>query len=300
MEFCASQERFDYKTAPRTTCRASEFLLPVSADYDPAPRFISGAWGASITSLDIAIRKDDRVVKVIDKGSGGSSGQTASSPSSSGSGSGLGTAVAIGALALGAAVIADAMSTPKPFQSGTLNAVLLEKQIVRRASSGAEWYYADGSHVNPIYGLQGQNSSYLFDAPAQHSADDPDVASAEKLLEHKLVSTRVEIENDGRFFYLYPVRDIVHNTSSNLWALDFARAKRVLHENGIAEFDIPCKENSSCVIAFDKGGDGQRSDSRLYPALGLFFNASENGQDIWDALLKLRGLYPAAAKVDVR
>lgn len=86
----------------------------------------------------------------------------------------------------------------------------------------------------------------------------------------------------------------------NLATLDFARAKRIPPSDGLSRFEIPCKGDEPCAIMVDKDSAGVLSDNHVSYSVTVFFIGDSSGQTVWDALLKLRDLYPAEPTVDVR
>jgi hypothetical protein len=194
--------------------------------------------------------------------------------------------------------LGDSPGAPKPFEDGTLNAQLFGKRIVRQASGNADWYYEDGSRVNPAYRLGGQTKSYILDGPTQRATTDPEVIAADQALQRALDSwswTRsTEILPQGRLFYSYTdQRAVLHQFYVNIATLDFARAQRINQKDELNGFEVPCREDKACGVSLDQDSAGHYSDIHIQANLDVYFLGDGNGEAAWKALLKLRDLFPA-------
>lgn len=311
--FCGTREEFRYNHQPAVSCIGSQFWIPASVDYDPAPRYSVDSWGApEAFTLNVAMTAKDRVSVVVQEGSGVG---PSSGPSKGSSDSSSVTAKEVldglaAAANLGGLIARELDTPPKPFDPGTLNAKLLGNRIVRRSSNGADWYYEKGSRVNPVYELKGKTRSYLLDAPTQHAATDPEVAAAQQALQRALGSfpwTRESmILPEGRLFYGYYAgknnagKDFESKVIVNVATLDFARAKRFPPTDGLSRFEIPCKGDEPCAVKLDKDDAGGLSNNRIAYSVTMYFIGDSSGQAVWDALLRLRALYPAEPSVAAR
>ena len=287
--------------------KAALYLEPVEWQCSKMPGQPTYCSGGAY-SFDFAPDDDSRAVAAGPSGSGNApaSSNSASASASDSSGPSIGTALAVlGALAVGAAIAADSGTPPKPFESGTLNAVLLEDKIVRRSGSD-KWYFADGSPVPAFYHLEGRAKSYLLDAPLQRSVSDPGVVEAKKALQQGLGdwsgNGHIELLPVGRLYYSYvknPQHDL-HRQTVNLVSLDFTRASQEHNASGQTWLRIPCKGNQACDIGIDQDSTEHFSNEEIYDGFYLYFTGTQNAEAIWNALLKLRDLYPAEPAVVAR
>jgi hypothetical protein len=289
-------------------CKTGYFPFPAALYLEPLDRGCADEIGslcfAETYNFDFELNANSRAI-AVNKGSGSApASSNSASPSSASSGPSMGTALGVlGALVAGAAIVADA--PPKPFEPGTLNASLIWKKIVRRSAGNPKWYYADGSRVNPVYQLDGQTNSYLFDAPEQRPVTEPEVVAAQQALRRALAmwsgSRHTEVFSQGRFIYSYAKnQQEVHKDLTTLGTLDFTKARRYNKGNGLACFEIPCRGGQACVIGLDEDSAGNLSNNHIYSSLYLYFQGDENADSVWNALLRLHELYPAEPTVVAR
>jgi hypothetical protein len=85
----------------------------------------------------------------------------------------------------------------------------------------------------------------------------------------------------------------------NVAALDFARARKSQGGAGLTGFVVPCYGSRNCVIALDQDPAGNQSNQEVRNEVEIFFATDQDGQAVWDALQRLRSLYPAAPVVTV-
>ena len=308
LKFCGSMDRFDYPRPPTTSCSGSQILIPASVDFDPAPMVVQGAWGKTY-SMDVALSSEDRIDGNSGSSNAGSKSGNNSGSSASSDSSGPSAATVAGALlglAVAAAILSDSEKPPKPFESGTLNASLIWKKIVRRSGQDAKWYYEDGSRVSSVYRLDGKTNSYLFDGPEQHPVTDPQVVEVQKALRQALGTwsgyRATEVFSQGRFFYSFENNEHEHRVRKDLTTLgtlDFARARRSDRGDGLAAYEIPCKGDQACVIGFDEDRAGHRSDNDVSSTFYIYFQDS-NATSVWNALAQLHKFYPAEPQVTAR
>jgi hypothetical protein len=252
--------------------------------------------------LHVSLDPNDRAIPSGTQGSSQTPSNAAPPPAAN-DGNSLGTQV-LQALAKAAAE----SKPPESFDPGTLNAQLFGKKIVRRASGNTNWYYEDGSRLDPLYALDGQSQSYLLDAPTQRRKGDPAVDTALRALQQALTQYQgATISDQGRLTYLYALSTVTsgdHETHFvNIAMLDFARANRVgPFDGGRYGFDIPCKEDRACATGARQDAAGSRQVGEAYIAnhLTVYFVGDDNGNAIWSALQKLRDLYPAEPSIVVR
>jgi hypothetical protein len=241
----------------------------------------------------------------VNKGSG--SAPASSDSATASSGPSMGTALGVlGALVVGAAILADARTPPKPFESGTLNAVFLGDKIVRRSTGDGKWYYENGSPIPDLYQLEGHTSSYLMDAPVQRSISDPEVVRAKNAIQQGLGDWsrdgHIELLPVGRLYYSY-IKDEqhdLHRQTVTLASLDFTRASQEHDASGNTVLRIPCKKSEPCNIAKDEDNAGHFSNEKIHSDFVLLFTGSQNGNTIWNGLLRLRDLYPTEPAVVAR
>jgi hypothetical protein len=308
-EICVKTDAFDYDLPSGKIsgeCKAGYQPMRASFLFDPAP---GGMIPESIPNmplvvsgpyeLNIELNKEARAIKF------GELGATVSTPKAAGSGS---STLTIGEILAGAVVVAAlaaavSTDTPKPFARGTLNASLLGKKIVRYSSSDSDWYYEDGSHVNPAWGLNGKTGSWLMDAPGQHPTSDPEVVAAFGSLRQALANSqynrRTQIEPTGRLSYSYIPYDASSEylTTVNLSALDYKNARPVATDGrGVTGFMIPCKELQLCVGTLYEGKVKIKDKFYL-----LFIGEGDaKAETVWRPLMKLVDLYPAEPAIAVR
>jgi hypothetical protein len=318
-QFCGSKDDFGYEHQTPYSCVGGQFMIPASVDYDglalstPEPMRINGTavygWPQDNNPrIELTSKNRAKPIKGASSapGPGSSASNSTSASASDSSGPSIGTALGVlGALVVGATILADAGTPPKPFESGTLNAVLLEDKIVRRSGSD-KWYFADGSPVPTFYHLEGRAKSYLLDAPLQRSVSDPGVVEAKKALQQGLGDWsrdgHIELLPVGRLYYSYvknPQHDL-HRQTVNLVSLDFTRASQEHDASGQTWLRIPCKGNQACNIGIDEDSAEHFSNDEIYSDFYLYFTGTQNAEAIWNALLNLRDLYPAEPTVVAR
>ena len=296
-DICVARGEFDYTRGgsdPTGPCKEGYYPFPVTTYVTPTS-------SRGTNTYSFIIEKNDHALPVdVPEASGNTSG-------SSGSAAGkIAAAIIIGAII--ADVLdskPDAASAPAPFDPGTLNAMLLGKRIVRRASGTGAWYYEDGKRVNPVYQLDGLTESDLLDAPEQRATDDTEVVAALGELTRALgnypQNRRTEALSNGRVFYSFEdAHGVLNQSLTNLAALDFSRATHLGDFGGVTGYAIPCRNDGACTIGLDKNPDGTLGNNHIYKSINLYFVGEDDGKAVWSALLKLRDLYPADPAVTVR
>jgi hypothetical protein len=301
--------KFDYTRGgsdPGGPCKEGYYPFPAAVYVTPTA-------SRGTNTYEFIINKNDAAMPVRQPEGGSNATDGSASPSPGGSaGKAVGTAVGIGAaIIIGKAIVdaldarPDAERAPAPFDAGTLNAVLLDKPIVRRVSGAGVWYYGDGSRVNPVYQLDGRTESDLFDAPAQRETSDSEVAAAQEDLVRALDSYQMNrvtlVTGTGRLYYSFvDAHGVLHSSLTNLAALDFPNAKGLGDLGGVTGYAIPCRNQGACTIGVDKDPDGKLGNNHIYSSINLYFATSDDGPAVWGALLRLRGLYPAEPAVTAR
>ena len=86
----------------------------------------------------------------------------------------------------------------------------------------------------------------------------------------------------------------------NLVSLDFTRASQEHDASGQTWLRIPCKGNQACDIGIDQDSTEHFSNEEIYDDFYFYFTGTQNAEAIWNALLKLRDLYPAEPAVVAR
>jgi uncharacterized membrane protein len=295
---CVARDKFDY------TRSGADPGVPCKDGYYPFPAalYVTPTSSRGTNTYTFVIAKDDIASSVnVPEGSGGSSGSSVGSTAGK-----VAVAIIIGAIIADAVESrADASRAPSPFDAGTLNAMLLGKRIVRRTSGSGAWYYENGSRVNPVYRLDGAAESDLLDAPEQRDPNDAEVSGAMRALTRALGSyaqtRRTEVLNTGRLFYSFAdANGVLHQSLTNLATLDLARATHLDDLGGVTGYAIPCRNDGACNIGLDKDPDGKLGNNHIYKSINLYFVSEDDGQALWNALLKLRELYPAPPTVTVR
>lgn len=304
VELCVAGDEFEY------TRSGSDPGVPCKDGYYPFPAtlYITPNGDRSENTFTFEINHDNVVVPVnVPR-------DTRSAAQSSGGSVGKAAAVAggiVAALIIGKAIYdqldssSDPSSPPSPLAAGTLNARLLGRQVTRRVTGTGAWYYTDGSRVNPVYQLDGKIESDLLDAPVQREVNDAAVGSALAILNNALSgfarNRPSEVLNMGRLYYGFEDGSgVLHRALTNLAALDFARGRRIGEGGGITGVEIPCRGDRACTIGFNEDRGGNRSSSHIYSSIIFYFANSQDGGSLWNALLKLRSLYPAEPAVIAR
>ena len=330
LQLCVNKDDNEYRADardPATGCGKDGFLIPASIDYEPdhgdpcMPQYLgSGIMNCTSTKFTVTLGPNDRAIPLGSQTSASAAAPTGAIPKQTEPNvwdtlAALAKAYnASGAAAQAArqreraaaeAQHSEVDKTPKPFDAGTLNAELLGKGIVRRSSGNGDWYYEDGSRVNPVYQIDGETKSYLLDAPAQRATTDREVIAAQQALQRALESwswnRRTEILPRGRLFYSYADQgEVLHEFLVNIETLDLARAGRYIPVNGRSGFKIPCKEDRACVIGLDKDRAGGLSNNHIQANFYVYFMGDDSSQAAWTALLKLREFYPAEPAVVAR
>jgi len=298
VQLCVARGKFDYTRSgsdPGGPCKDGYYFFPVALYVTPTN-------SRGTNTYTFMIEKDDIAAAV-------NVPETSGSPSGSSAGK---TAGAIAAAIVIGAIIADAAESrsgearaPSPFEPGTLNAMLLGKKIVRRVEGTGAWYYEDGSRVNPVYRLDGETESELFDAPEQKDPGDAEVAAAMQELTRALGSyeptRRTEVLSTGRLFYSFQdANGVLHQSLTNLATLDLRSATHLGDLGGVTGYAIPCLNHAPCTIGLDKDPDGTLGKNHIYGSINFYFVGEDQGQAFWSALLKLRELYPALSAVSAR
>ena len=313
-KLCVGMDSFEYPLNGNINlpCKSGYFPFPAALYLEPV------AWGCSdkypgqpincwgrYYKFEFELDNDSRAIaagpsngkRVAPTGSGPGASSTSGSSS-----------LTIGEILAGAAIVAGVAAllstdSPKPFERGTLNASLLGKKIVRYSSSDSDWYYEDGSHVNPAWGLNGKTASWLMDAPDQHPTSDPEVVAAFGSLRQALASSqynrRTEIEPTGRLSYSYIPYDgpSEYSTTVNLSALDYKNAQPVVTDGrGVTGFMIPCKQLQLCVGVLYEGK--VKTKDKFY--LLYIGEGDAKAETVWSPLMKLVNLYPAEPAIAVR
>ena len=107
--------------------------------------------------------------------------------------------------------------------------------------------------------------------------------------------------NTGRPFYSFEdANGVLHQSLTNLAALDLARASHLPDYGGVTGYAIPCRNDGACNIGLDKDPDGKLSNNHIYKSINLYFVSEDDGAAVWSALGKLRDLYPALPAVTAR
>ena len=295
---CVARGKFDY------TRSGSDPGGPCKDGYYPFPAalYVTPTSSRGTNTYTFVIAKDDIASSVnVPENSGGSTGSSAGKTAGA-----IVAAVVIGAIIADAVESkADATRAPSPFEAGTLNAMLLGKRIVRRTGGSGAWYNEDGSRVNPVYRLDGETESDLFDPPEQRDPGDQEVAAATGELVRALGSfgqtRRTEVLSTGRFFYSFvDANGVVHQSLTNLATLDLRGATHLDDLGGVTGYAIPCRNNAPCTIGLDKSPDGTLGKNHLYTSINLYFVSEDDGQALWNALRRLRELYPALPAVTAK
>jgi uncharacterized membrane protein len=295
---CVARGEFDYTRSgsdPGGPCKDGYYPFPAALFVTPTASRGTNTYTFLIAKDDIAAAVD--VPETAAAPPGSSVGKTAGA---------IVAAIVIGAIIADAAESrSDASRAPTPFDAGTLNAMLLGKKIVRRTSGGGAWYYENGSRVNPVYQLDGLMESDLLDAPEQRDPSDAEVAAAMGELTRALggyaQTRRTEVLNTGRLFYSFEdANGVLHQSLTNLAALDLARASHLPDYDGVTGYAIPCRNDGACNIGLDKDPNGTLSNNHIYRSINFFFVSEDDGQAFWNALRTLRDLYPALPAVTAR
>jgi hypothetical protein len=303
-QFCGTKDYFEYKHETPYSCVGGQFMIPAAVDFI-SPQYVTDVWGGiEDHSLRIELTSKHRAKPIsgADTTPGGGSPASSSASNSTSDVPSEAERDAQGWRMFRESIKAIAKyTTPKPFETGTLNANLLGKKIVRRRTSeNPNWYYEDGSRVNPVYDLEGKTTSYLMDAPTQRPVSDSEVATAFQSLRQALgnfpANRRTEILPIGRFSYSYHIagQDTEYLETVSLSALDFPHGKRSSLSSGAMYFLIPCKGAQSCVANLYQGKVSILQD------ITIFFKGNDNADTIWGCLIKLRDLYPKEYVIDVR
>jgi hypothetical protein len=281
--------------------KAALYLEPVEWQCSKMPGQPTYCSGGAY-SFDFAPDDNSRAVAAGPSGSGNAfaSSNSASASASDSSGPSIGTALGVlGLLAIGGAILADAGTPPKPFESGTLTASLLGKKIARWADTDSAWYYEDGRQVNTAFELSGKKVSWLMDAPEQRPTSDSEVDAPFMALRRTLgklqLNRTLGLDETGRFVYSYSVKGLKYTTATNLSAMDYGKAKYWPAPNTISvfpTFEIPCRE-LHCVATMYEG------KIELKDSLLIFFVEGDD-KAVWEPLMKLADLYPAQPTVAVR
>jgi hypothetical protein len=314
-EICVKHDNFAYTLPPgKISANCKEGYKPMRASFffDPAPggmipeKMEGIAWYPRTPyEFDIELDNDIRAVSF------GESPSTASKPlsdsaskTSSNSGSlTVGEVIAGAVIVAGAAALAmSVMDSPKPYAKGTITGSLLGKKIARWADTESNWYYADGSQVNPAWELEGKKASWIMDPPDQLSTSDPKVTAAYNTLMRSLARLPLNriplcaLGPTGRLSYATTVGGIEYDEIVNLAALDYGKAKYYPPDDQYqyATYAIPCKLLQHCVGTLHNKGKVILGDS-----FTISF-AKEDNKEVWDPLMDLVALYPAEPEIAVR
>jgi hypothetical protein len=68
----------------------------------------------------------------------------------------------------------------------------------------------------------------------------------------------------------------------------------------VTGYAIPCRNHGACNIGLDKDPNGRLGQNHIYSSINLYFVGEDAGQALWDALRRLRVLYPALPAVTAR
>jgi hypothetical protein len=309
INLCVDRDAFSYTRGgsdPGGPCKDGYFPIPADTYLDPED-------GGTYT-LHFTLKPTDLATPV---GDGSISNSARGSEEDSHLGAKvMGTVVGVAtALVIGKMIADSAKSNaagsgsgtagaPRPFASGTLNATLFDKPIVRFAAGDGSWFYEDGSHVNAMFGLDGQTQSDLVDPPKQHASGDAEVSAAQSALAGALSEApwaqQASVSDVGRLYYGFQDgSNVWHEAWVNLATLDFARARH-LTGDGYAGLELPCAEDRACMIGQEKDAAATASNQHLYVSLDIYFKDDERGRQAWSALQRLRKLYPSAPAVVAR
>jgi hypothetical protein len=272
-EICVKPDKFGYTLPPgKIAAKCEEGYKPMQASFffDPAP-------GGMVThpmtgfafyprppyEFDIELDNDIRAVNFGGTPSTASKSSGSESKTSSNSGSLTVGEVIAGAVIVGgaAALAMSQMDSPKPYAKGTVTGSLLNKKIARWADTDSNWYYADGSQVNPAWELEGKKASWVMDGPQQLSTSDPKVVAAYNSLMRTLARLPLNrvpqcaLEPTGRLAYATTIGGLEYGETVNLAALDYNKAKYFPPEDHYqyATYAIPCKHLQRCVGTLNKG-----------------------------------------------
>jgi uncharacterized membrane protein len=201
-------------------------------------------------------------------------------------------------------VEAPGSGPPKPFESGTLTALLFGRPIVRRASGDGVWFAANGERVYGIYELDGATASDLVDPPEQRQPGDAEVDAAQRALNESLAGFAANrpavATSEGRLYYGYTSAVGVAQHAVNVVTLDFAKGLQLGDLGGYTGYEIPCRSAWPCVLAWDDDGAGKLSSVSASHRFRIYFANTGDGPRVWSALLELRRLYPAEPAVMAR
>jgi uncharacterized membrane protein len=298
INLCVARGEFNYTRSgsdPGGPCKDGYYPFPAALYVTPTSTRGTNTYTFLIAKDDIASEVD------VPEGSGHPSGSSVGKVAGA-----IGAAIIIGAIIADAAESKpDASRAPAPFGSGTLTAMLLGKRVVRRVGGSGAWYYEDGLRVNPVYQLDGATESDLLDAPEQRDPGDAEVNAAMADLTRALGSyaatRRTEVLDTGRLFYSFEdANGVLHQSLVNLAALDLAGATHLDDLGGVTGYAIPCRNHGACNIGLDKDPNGRLGQNHIYSSINLYFVGEDAGQALWDALRRLRVLYPALPAVTAR
>lgn len=322
-QFCGTREEFRYNHQPASSCVGSQFWIPASVDYDPAPRFSTNVWGASeALTLNVAMTAKDRVSVVVQGGSGGASASSNSWNTEPSKHPGNDNTALMAAAGLAGAVLVGAVieqfiesakcntPVPKPFEKGTLNADIMRDPVVRRTCKTADWYdqFADGRTVTVAerFGISNQSVGSILDPPQQvdnkntrtpDSAQAPEVRSIINSLDRILGSRgRTTVTTYGKFRYKAD-SDEVNEVWVNLVALDVSRATVAASARGLEDsrLSIPCVGERECALYLVRKANG--GYIKGFSRVQLYLQGQGTWQEALSQLNNLKAMFPQAPVV---